>query len=253
MKRLISLFLVLVSLTMIFAGCGMPYGSIGGITNSSEKAPVLSSHYVLHTVKDGGTTYFCWEDGVATMTDTYNAGSVLYWENDVDDGIYYIKNNKGTVAMEQYMEVTEAPTETEPDPNQGHKLEGIVTDSTNGTTYYCWDDGTATTTDTYELSGLTWTHPWGEKFFNIYYGISNNGNVLYSEKTCSWCGNHKTYYLSYLRNYYDLSQEALYLCESCHIDLKQHYVKCAKCGYYYYRDYAYYVNGTYYCEKCYQP
>lgn len=248
MKRLISILLVLAALTALLAGCAM---------RGSTPEPTLSSHHLLHTVRSGGMSYYCWEDGVATMTDVYDGSSVLYWENDVNNGAYYVKNSKGTVAMEQYNELPAVPAQTEAateyDPHQGHALEGIVTDTTSGNTYYCWDDGTATMSEQYGVSGLTWTHPWGQKFFNIYNGISQNGNVVYSEKTCSWCGNHKTYYNSFLRNYYDLSEESLYLCESCHIDLQQHYAKCNKCGYYYYRDYAYYVDGAYYCAKCYQP
>ena len=251
MKRIIALLLVLAALFTLFTGCFKPFAN----DNSTETT--VSPHHLLHTLKDGGTTYYCWDDGVATMTDTYDASSVLYWENDVDSGTYYVKNSKGTVAMEQYAVVTEAPIEietvtetvTEYDPNQGHTLVGIVTDTNTGHTYYCWDNGTATMSEEYSASGLTWTHPWNEKFYNIYNGSSDNGNVIYSEKTCSWCGNHKTYYLSYLRNP-DLSEERLYLCESCHINLQSYCIKCPICGYYYDKDYAVYVNGSWYCRKC---
>ena len=252
MKRLISVLLVLAAVLTLFSGCLL--------TSKKESgSEPVSSHHLIHTVHDGSTVYYCWEDGVATVTDTYDASSALSWENDVANGAYYIKNSKGTVAMEQYAEKTEAPaeteteTETETDPYHGHTLVGIVTDTDSGNTYYCWDDGNATMTEEYKVSGLTWTHPWNEKFFNIYNGISDNGNVVYSEKTCSWCGNHKVYYLSYTRNYHTLSREPLYLCESCHIDLQTHYVICSKCGYYYYKDFAYYAGGKYYCEKCYTP
>lgn len=250
MKRLIAILLAFVIFSMLFTGCGLP-GNSDSDKDTESAASANSSHYLLHTVKDGSTTYYCWEDGVATMTDTYDGTSALFWENDVNKGIYYIKNSKSTVAMEQYIEPTEAPSETIPDPKQGHELSGIVTDPSTGKAYYCWDDGNASMSEEYAVTGLTWTHPWGQRFFNIYNGDSSNGNVIYSEKACSWCGNHKTFYYSLIRSSYDYSEEGVYLCESCHIDLTSYHVKCCKCGYYYYKDYAVLSNGYYYCEKCY--
>lgn len=249
MKRLIAFFLILSVCSALLAGCGL---GIAGLSGRSTEAPAdtEASHYLLHTVTDGGVTYYCWEDGVATMSDTYDSSSALFWENDVGNGTYYVKNSKSTVAMAQYIEPTQAPTETVPDPKQGHTVSGIVTDPATGKTYYCWDDGKVSFSEEYEQTGLTWTHPWGQKFFNIYNGDSNNGNVVYSEKACSWCGDHKTFYYSLIRDCYDLSEEGVYLCTSCHIDLTSHYVKCARCGYYYYKDYALYSGGYYYCEKC---
>lgn len=215
---------------------------------------VNDDHTIIHTLEDNATTYYCWEDGAVTTKASYSDSSVLFWENDLEKSAYVIKNNMGVIfvysyAAEEPTETTEPPTEaTTADPYQGHKLEGMVIDSDMKITYYCWDDGTVTTEEAYSVSNMTWTHPWGQKFFNIYNGSSDNGNVLYSEKACTWCGSHKVFYLSYLRDSYDDSKRTEFLCNSCHVDLVSDYKKCSGCGYYTYSTYDY--EGRPYCRYC---
>ena len=249
MKKFLALFL-LVAVLISLAGCSYP-----NFGRNDDDDDATHNHTVIRTIEDGAIIYYCWEDGIVTTNDRYDEDSSLYWENDIDRSAYVIKNDVSSVFVSYYEQPTEE-TETEPettteDPYHGHSLEGIVTDPSMGITYYCWDDGTATTVEEYSNSGMTWTHPWGENFFNIYNGISDNGNVLYSEKTCTWCGNHKTFYKSYVRDTYDYSKNTEFLCESCHVDLTTDYKKCANCSCYYYKSYSVYHNDRYYCEKCY--
>ena len=186
-----------------------------------------------------------------TFRGSYSGSSRRYRGSSEREPSSTHQNSSPTVV--QYVEPTTCPTtaETTSDPRKGHAVAGIVTDPSTGNTYYCWDDGTASMSDAYVPTGLTWTHPWGQRFFNIYNGSSDNGNVVYSEKACSWCGSHKTYYYSLIRSSYDYSESGVYLCESCHIDLTSYEVKCSKCTYYYPKDMACCSNGKWYCEKCY--
>lgn len=252
MKRFLALIL-LVAVLISLAGCSL-FTSRGDDDDDDDDS-IRHNHSVIRTLEDGATTYYCWEDGVVTTVDRYDEDSALYWENDIDRCAYIVKNDVSSVFVSYYEQPTE-PTESETettteDPYKGHTLEGIVTDPIMGNTYFCWDDGTATMTEEYSNSGLTWTHPWKESFFNIYNGISDNGNVVYSEKSCTWCGDHKVFYKTYVRDIYDYSKETEYLCESCHIDLTSSHIKCSNCSYYYYKTYAIYLNGSYICEKCY--
>ena len=141
------------------------------------------------------------------------------------------------------------PAEKSEDPDDGHTVIRELQDG--ATTYYCWDDGTATTEEAYNPSSpLTWTHPWNQNFYNIYSGHSDNGNVVYSEKSCTWCGNHKVYYLSYVRDPYDYTQISEYLCESCHVELVDGYYRCDSCGYYYAKYYTITDGEYHFCEYC---
>lgn len=253
MKRIFAVSLLL-CLCLSFSGCSL--FSMGGRQVEQAELEPEHDHTVIRTLEDGTTTYYCWEDGIVTTKDSYNADSALFWENDVEQGAYVVRNSMGTVFVSSYAQPTqmetEPPTEaTTEDPYQGHTLEGIVTDPDMGATYYCWDDGTVTTEEAYSATGLTWTHPWGGNFFNIYNGHSDNGNVIYSEKACTWCGDHKVFYLSYVRDPYDYTNLTEYLCESCHVDLVADYHKCYTCGCYYTN---YWIieggDGNYYCELC---
>lgn len=253
MKRGLSVLLLL-CLLISLAGCSML--SFGKEPPATEEPAPEDEHTVIRTLEDGATTYYCWEDGNVTTKESYKADSALFWENDTAEGAYVIKNSMGTVFISYYVQPTQ-PTEettvpTTEDPYQGHALVGIVTDPSMGMTYYCWDDGTATTEEAYSASNLTWTHPWNKNFFNIYNGHSDNGNVVYSEKACTWCDAHKVYYLTYVRDAYDYTQQTEYLCESCHLDLVANYKRCAKCGNYYSNYWAVLAgDGYYYCEPCY--
>lgn len=252
MKRALAAGLLL-CLLISLVGCSML--SPGGDNSPVENLTPEDDHTVIRILEDGSTTYYCWEDGIVTTKESYKADSALFWENNTQEGAYVVKNSMGTVFMSYYVQPTQPTEETTPttteDPYQGHTLVGIVTDPQMGNTYYCWDDSTATTEDAYYASGLTWTQPWNQNFFNIYNGHSDNGNVVYSEKACTWCGQHKVYYLSYVRDAYDYSKETEYLCESCHVDLVDNYKRCASCGCYYSN---YWVidggNGYFYCEPC---
>ena len=254
LKRVFVILLAL-CLLLALAGCNGQGLLGGGQKEPNQNEDPNEGHSIIRELQDGATTYYCWEDGIVTTKDSYKADSALFWENDTLEGAYLVKNSMGTVFISYYVQPTQ-PTEesTEPpteDPYKGHTLEGIVTDPAMGVTYYCWDDGTATTEEAYNpATPLTWTHPWKQNFFNIYNGHSDNGNVVYSEKTCSWCGNHKVYYLSYIRDPYDLSKVSEYLCESCHTDLVNDYYVCKDCGCYCYKYYAYSDGNGHYCEQC---
>ncbi len=255
LKKLTALTLLLCILLSLTACSSIINRIKPGEKASESQEEVDSEHTVIHTLEDGATTYYCWEDGIVTTKAGYSETSALFWENDMEQGAYVVKNAMGTIFVYRYAEpeteaATEPPTEaTTADPYQGHTLEGIVIDSDMKITYYCWDDGTVTTEEAYGPSNLTWTHPWGQKFFNIYNGISDNGNVIYSEKTCTWCDAHKVFYLTYVRDSYDNSKITEYLCHSCHVDLVSRYEKCSSCGYYTY--YGYKVDNKVYCEYCY--
>ena len=255
-KQILSLCLLL-ALLLSLAGCANLDFLTGGTPAEKSDYPEAADddHTVIRELQDGDTTYYCWEDGIVTTKPTYKADSVLYWENDTNEGAYRVMNSMGTVFISYYVQPTQ-PTEesTVPpteDPYQGHSLEGIVTDPSMAVTYYCWDDGTATTEEAYNPSTpLTWTHPWNQNFFNIYSGHSDNGNVVYSEKACTWCNSHKVFYLSYVRDPYDFTQITEYLCESCHVDLVNDYYKCDACGYYCVKYYAITDGEHHYCEYC---
>ena len=251
LKRILAVSLLL-GLLLALAACDTKI-LLGG-KSTGDDAPE-EEHTVIRQLQDGDTVYYCWEDGVVTTRSSYKEDSVLFWENDTQEGAYVVKNSMGTVFISYYVQPTQ-PTEattvpTTKDPYQGHALDGIVTDPTMGVTYYCWDDGTANTEEAYNAATpLTWTHPWNQNFYNIYSGHSDNGNVVYSEKACTWCNGHKVYYLSYVRDPFDYTKITEYLCESCHVDLTNDYYKCDFCGYYYAKYYTIIEGDYHYCEYC---
>lgn len=256
MKRFLAITLLL-SLVLALCACG----SQGMLSNGKDALEDAMNddpdqdHTVIRELQDGATTYYCWEDGIVTTKATYKADSALFWENDTLEGAYLVKNSMGIVFISYYVQPTqpteETPVPTTEDPYKGHTLEGVVTDPAMAVTYYCWDDGTVTTEEAYSASSMTWTHPWNQNFFNIYNGHSDNGNVIYSEKACTWCGNHKVYYLSYIRDAYDFSKQTEFLCESCHVDLVSNYHMCYSCSCYYSNYWIIQTpEGGYYCEYC---
>lgn len=134
--------------------------------------------------------------------------------------------------------------------SQAHTLEGTVVNAVSGTVYYCWEDGNVSLTEKYDVSGLIWTHPWGESVFNIYAGLISSESLVYSEHTCTQCGIHNTYYLSLVRTDKTANFKNLYLCESCHEELRRTHIKCCKCSCYYDKNSAITINGCNYCGYC---
>lgn len=248
MRRSISLFLLLALTVCLFSGC------IYTDSLEHEQTPETQTEQVTETTEaptpslwmsfsDDTTTYYCWEDGTVSLEKNYDKDTTLYWENDLDDQVVYVSNAVGVVAQYAYKTLEDVKNENKP---AEQALVATVFDTQNNITYYCWDDGSATTTKEWNPGFYTWTKPWNGEFYNIYNGSSATGRVLYSERSCDWCDKHLVYYYTFIRCGDTL--EGNYLCESCHDELRAFYNRCSVCDYYYvqYNE----ENHTDMCDYC---
>lgn len=178
-----------------------------------------------------GTTYFLWDDGLATKSENYDEESDLHWSSENDTFRVY---NQSDVEIASY----ESP-------------ELLQMISNGAVTYYLWNvteeirnatQGVCTTTEEYnEEEGLRWTQPWEGRYI-IYNGDFTNGYVVYSEFGCSSCGAHKVYYCRIAAE--GTSLVRYYFCASCNTQYESSHKRCPKCqSYWCYK-------GAEMCDHC---
>lgn len=206
------------------------------VKNTVIDIPVARYSYrtvpnLLRKIEIDGTTYYLWDDDVATKTEGYDENSELHWSRDEDT---YSVFNQNDVEIASY----ENP-------------ELLREINTGSVTYYLWNvteeirkatQGVCTTTAEYnEEEGLRWTQPWEGRFI-IYNGDYTNGYVVYSEFACSTCGIHKIYYCRIAAEGTDLVR--YYFCSSCNAQYESTHKRCPKCqSYWCYK-------GAEMCDHC---
>lgn len=166
-----------------------------------------------------GSTYYLWDDGLATSTESYTENAPFTWS--CTNEVYHVYNSNGA-------EVASLESAQ------------VIQKVYNGDTiYYLWDDteeikgytqGVCTTKEEYDPSeGLRWTQPWDE-YYMIYSGDYTDGHVVYTEHTCSYCNVHKIYYMRTIAEGSSLSKN--FFCADCKLRFDDYYKKCPNCGTY---------------------